>query len=100
RRERATRPRVPEVGQVPALSHQTVETARVSEDGLDGIVGQIMKGEEASLLAVLTLPCDRAVRSQTAQRSRPVALLLDADEEVVLMRMRRSFISRILVAAG
>src|SRR5256886_9718235 len=36
-REGATRPRAPEVREVPALRHQTVETARVSEDALDSI---------------------------------------------------------------
>src|SRR5207237_9368696 len=62
-RERATGPRLSEVFEVPALRHQAVETARVPEDRLDGIVGQIVQGEEASLLAVLSLACNGAVSS-------------------------------------
>jgi len=61
KRQRPPRPRRTEIGKIPTLRHETIEPPVPAEHGLYGIMSQIMEGEEAALLTVLTLPSDRSV---------------------------------------
>src|SRR6266516_1567270 len=94
-REGAFRPRLTEVGQVPPLGDEAVETPGMSQYGLNGVVGQIVPGEEAPLLSVLALPGDRAVSPLAAQRRGPVGFLLEADQQVTRNHVAGSSVARV-----
>ena len=82
RGDRPSRPRRPEVGEIPPLRHQTEEAAAMAEHGLDRVMRQIVSWKELSAPPFLALPRARAVGAHAAQRSASVRALLDSDQQV------------------
>src|SRR6185436_13053887 len=77
-RHRSARPRIAEIGQVPAGRDEAVETLIVSKHGFDGVVGQIVTREKSRLGAVLSLPRGGPIGSNAAERCAAVRILFDA----------------------
>ena len=57
----AARPRRSEVGEIPTFGHETVKALSQAQYRFDGVVGEVVAGEEARLSAFLSLPGGRTV---------------------------------------
>src|SRR5690242_17104035 len=67
---------------VPPRGDEAEEAAGEAELVLDGVVREVVEGEESTALAGLALPRHGAVGARATQRRGTVAVLLDADGEL------------------
>ena len=66
-RKTAARPGMSEIREVPSVGHEAVKRVSEPEGGLDRVVGQVVRREEATIFFRMPLPRHRSVRAFTAQ---------------------------------
>ena len=70
---------MPEVGEIPPVGYESVESVPEPERDLDRIVRQVVRREEATIFGGMPLPRDRSIRALAAQHRETVDPIVNSN---------------------